>query len=189
MRRQKRASAASELGFTLIELLIAVAIVAILAGVAIASYIKHIKTARIVEGKTFIQLIQARQETYFQQHGNYCDASYSGKHPVLTGTEPEAKKWGPGSNSTWHDLNVAPEGGYTYFQWTVVASDPGASPPHALDSFASQVGIPAQPASPGVPHPWYYVLGEADFDGLSSPYTELRASSTRTQIITLNQYK
>ena len=190
MRIPKRHSTADDLGFTLIELMIAVAIVAILAAVAIASYIKHIKGARIVEGKTFVQLIQGRQETYFQQFGQYCNASQTGKHPTLIAAdEPIAKKWDPASNSTWHELHVRPEQGYTHFQWTVVASDPDASPAHGLDSFASAVGIPSQPAAPGVPHPWYYILGEADLDGKGSPYTELRSSSARIQIVVHNEMK
>ena len=190
MRRDKRQLAANDHGFTLVELMIAVAIVAILAAVAIVTYIKHIKGARIVEAKTFVQIIQSRQETYFQQHGQYCNASSTGKHPTLVASsEPVSKKWAPRSSSSWNDLSVRPDTGYTYFQWTVVASDPNASPPHALDSFCSQVGIPPQPASPGVPHPWYYILGEADLDGKGSPYTELRSSSTRVQVVVVNELK
>ncbi len=188
MNRTKRITPDRQAGFTLIELMIAVAIVAILAGVAVAAYVKHIKSARIVEAKAFIQLIQARQESYFQQHGHYCNASQSGKHPTLiSGSEPSGKKWDPSSGSSWLDLGARPEGGYTYFQWTVVASDPSQS--HALDSFAGQMGIAAQPAAPGSPHPWYYVLAEGDLDGDDSPYTELRTSSARTQPIIVNEGK
>ena len=190
MRHPRKRRNGKEHGFTLIELMIAVAIVAILAAVAIVTYVKHIKGARIVEAKAFIQLIQSRQETYFQQHGQYCNASQSGAHPTLAvGSEPVSKTWAPPSSSTWHDLSVRPEGGRTWFQWSVVASDPDASPVHGLDSFASQVGIPAQPQSPGVPHPWYYIIGLADLDGNGSPYTELRSSSTRIQPVVVNEHK
>jgi len=188
MRQPRERRKGQELGFTIIELMIAVAIVAILAAVAIVTYVKHIKGARVVEAKAFVQLIQSRQETYFQQHGQYCNASQTGSHPTLaTGSEPVAKRWAPGTTSTWHELAVTPEGGYTYFQWAVVASNPDASPPHGLDSFAAQVGIPAQPSSPGTPHPWYYIVGLADMNGNGSPYTELRSSSTRTQPVVLNE--
>lgn len=174
----------TETGFTLIELMIAVAIVAILASVAVIAYIKHIHAGRLVEGKALVALIQSRQEAYFQQYGQYCDAAASGIYPpLIPGKEPVAKPWTPVATSGWVELGVKPESGYTYFALDVRASAP---PAHALFGLASSIGIPAQPTS-GTAHPWYYVTAEADFDGDNTKYTELRTSSAWSQIIVLNE--
>lgn len=179
----RRLFIAPDRGFTLIELMVAVVIVAILATVAVIAYIKHIRTGRIVEAKTFMATIQARQEAYFQQFGQYCDASNGGIHPTPINNLP--KRWNPSSGSGWVELGVRPQSGYTYFTFDVRASQP---PGHPLfgEATVANMGITAQPAA-GTPHPWYYATGVADLDGSGAPNTELRASSARTNIIVYNE--
>jgi len=147
-------------GFTLIEMMIVVAIIAVLAGVALVAYKRHLHSSRTVGGQEFISRIEARQETYFQQHGTYitADANF---FPALTTDEPEPKSW-ESPPAGWISLGARPESGRTYFSFLVVAS---AGPNHALDATATALKIPAQPAAPMTPHPWYYVVGHADLDG------------------------
>lgn len=179
-------------GFTFIELMVAVVIVAVLAAVAFVAYGRWVKRGRISEAKTFVSIIMARQEAYFQQFGQYCDASASGAHPtIVSGSEPVAKKWNPGSSSGWVDLAVKPVRGYTYFSFDVRASAP---PKHTLFGEASgapNMHIAAQPTAAGTTaHPWYYISALADLDGDggtcsgSTPAcTDVRASSARTMFV------
>ena len=180
-------------GFTFIELMVAVVIVGVLAAVAFIAYGRWIKRGRITEGKTFVSTIMSRQEAYYQQYGQYCDAGRSGSHPVLvSGSEPVAKKWAPGSSSGWVDLAIKPPKGYTFFSFDVRASDPAAK--HAL--FGEASGAPnmhrsPQPTAAGsTVHPWYYVSALADLDGDggtctgSTPScTDVRASSARAMYV------
>ena len=66
--------AAHRSGFTLIELMIAVAVAAILAGIAYPSYIEHVRKAKRTEGK--VALLQ-QQERFYSQRGSYIAFSSS----------------------------------------------------------------------------------------------------------------
>lgn len=173
-------------GFTLIELMVAVVIVVILTTVAVIAYIKHIRKGRIVEAKTLVATMQARQETYFQQFGQYCDASNTGMHPTPVNNLP--KQWNPSSSSGWRQLGVRPQSGYTYFTFDMRASNPTASHRRFGEATVTNMQISAQPTGTNAtPHPWYYVTAEADLDGSGAPNTELRASSSRSTIIVYNE--
>ncbi len=171
------------LGFTLIEMMVTIVIIAILAAVAVVAFIKHIKAGRMVAAKTFLATLQAREETYFQRHGYYCNVN--APYPTLQGAaEPIAKDWNPPAGG-WTDLGGArPEGGQTFFSFNIIASIP---PGHALDADAGKYGIPDQPASPATPHPWYYMWAHGDLNGDGGLKTEMSTSSTRSQIMVLNE--
>ena len=182
-------------GFTFIELMVAVVIVAVLAAVSYIAYGRWIKRGRIAEAKTFVSIIQSRQDAYYQQYGQYCDAGRSGAHPALaSGSEPTAKPWNPGASSGWIDLAVKPPKNSTYFSFDVRASAPPTHPLFGEASGAPNMGITAQPTVKGsTPHPWYYIsaLGDLDGDGGtcsgSTPAcTDVRASSAKS-IFVLNE--
>ena len=170
-------------GFTFIELMVAVVIVAVLAVVAYIAYGRWIKRGRITEGQAFVSIMMSRQEAYLQQYGQYCDASASGGYyPTFTSGEPEAKKWAPSASSYWGQLAVKPPKGYTYFRFDVRASKTADSHKRYGEATKPDMKIPAQVANV-TPHPWYYISAEADLDGKGTPYTEIRASSTRNQYL------
>ncbi|MGI8739792.1 MAG: type IV pilin protein [Gammaproteobacteria bacterium] len=58
-------------GFTLVELMIAVAIVAILAGIAYPSYVNQLQSSRRAEGQALVMEIMAAQERYYSSNNTY----------------------------------------------------------------------------------------------------------------------
>ena len=58
-------------GFTLIEVMITVAVIAILAAVALPSYIDYITRSKLVEAKTNLSDMRTRLEQYFLDNRSY----------------------------------------------------------------------------------------------------------------------
>lgn len=185
-------------GFTLIELMIVVVIIAVLAAVAVIAYTKHIKSSRLTAERNFVSSIMAMQETYYQRHGLYLDASggvgsVGALYPLGTSVF-EAKEWKPDPANDnlpgWMALGAHPEQNVTYFQWRVEASYPDTTTPangHALYGRASQNGIPPQPGGGETPHAWYYIEGYSSMDSVLTDWTIISASSGRPEVRTSNE--
>jgi type IV pilus assembly protein PilE len=62
-------------GFTLIELMIVVAIVAILAAIAIPSYVDYITRSKLSEAYNTLSAYRVSQEQYFQDNRSYITAA------------------------------------------------------------------------------------------------------------------
>jgi type IV pilus assembly protein PilE len=180
------------MAFTLLELMIVVAIVAVLATIAIVSYARHIKSARIVDAQAFIATIQAREETYFQQFGTYCNASGDSYHPALLPSgEPVAKPWNPAGASpaqlTWVELGARPESGYAYFEFRAKAGLGTTT-----DTLADTLGVSSSGGNP-----WYFVIARGNLDGQGTcadppaggACTLLWATSVRSSIVTANELR
>jgi type IV pilus assembly protein PilE len=58
-------------GFTLIEVMIVVAIIAILAGVALPSYVDYLRRGRIPEATATLSTLQVKMEQWFQDNRSY----------------------------------------------------------------------------------------------------------------------
>ena len=173
-------------GFTLIEMMIVVVIIAVLVTVAIIAYTRHIKKTRLVKEKVFVSKIQALQETYFQQHGIYLNVTGPGSpYPAAIPTG-DPIPWNPDPSTTlWDELGARPEAGHTYLQWFVAASTPTAhatttSHPSASFSNAAAAGLTS-----GVP--WYYIYARGDLANDGAPYTEIFATSVKTEIWDRNE--
>ena len=74
-------------GFTLIEVMITVAVIAIIAAVALPSYIDYATRGKLVEAKTNLSDMRTRLEQYFLDNRAYpttCAAYASGAPPTNT---------------------------------------------------------------------------------------------------------
>lgn len=72
-RRERPANA--ERGFSLVELTIALAVLAVLAGIAWPSYSAYVQRGRILEAVTRLSEARAKMEQYFLDQRSYVDAS------------------------------------------------------------------------------------------------------------------
>jgi type IV pilus assembly protein PilE len=64
-----------ECGFTLLEAMIVLAIVAVLASIALPSYVSYVKRSRLLEAVTQLADARARMEDYFMDQRTYVDAA------------------------------------------------------------------------------------------------------------------
>jgi len=96
-------------GFTLVELMIVVAIVAILAAIAIPSYLRFQSKAKTAEATNNLGAIRAAEETYRAENDSYmvCVAS-----PVGGGTDAVADAWADAGGFT--DIGFVPDGDVRY---------------------------------------------------------------------------
>ncbi len=95
-------------GFTLIELMITVVIVAILAAVAVPSYIDYIRRSKIAEATTNLSDLRVKMEQFYQDNRKYNGAT-------------------AGTCGLW-PLPAATLGNYKYFTFTCASLNPGGSP-------------------------------------------------------------
>lgn len=83
-------------GFTLIEVMITVAVVAILAAVALPSYLDYITRSRLVEAKSNLADMRTRLEQYYLDNRTYpsaCVAYASGPAPATKIYLPASAKY------------------------------------------------------------------------------------------------
>lgn len=66
-------SASARRGFTLVETCVALAVVAVLSGVALPSYLEQLARGRRVDATSALQSLQRHQESYRREHGRYAE--------------------------------------------------------------------------------------------------------------------
>jgi len=71
-------------GFTIVELMIAVGIVAILAAIAVPSYIAYVQRSRVPAGLDALNAYAARMEQAYQDSGSYGAAGCTPTLPTAT---------------------------------------------------------------------------------------------------------
>jgi type IV pilus assembly protein PilE len=98
-------------GFTLIELMIVCAIVAILAAIALPSYLTSVQKSRRTDAKSALMAIAGQMERYFTERGTYATATL-GSSGVYMSTSLNGYYTLSLTNltATSYTLNAAPAG-------------------------------------------------------------------------------
>jgi type IV pilus assembly protein PilE len=111
---------ASSQGFTLIELLVAVAIVAILATIAVASYQDHTRRSARADAKAVLMEAAGFMERFYTTNGRYSTDAAGTTAPSLTGLTQAPKEGAARYNiivsaisAQTYTLQAAPTGAQT----------------------------------------------------------------------------
>jgi type IV pilus assembly protein PilA len=151
-------------GFTLIELLITLAIIAVLAGIAVAMYRKYIHAAQSSEVKVVVGQIRNGEEAYRVEMLGYlsCSTSLTDYYPNVT---PDDSRWVwersadpryTNNVNGWNMLNVHPDAPVRY-GYAVVA---GVAPASFPTPDPVMVNPPAWPQSLNAGTPWYVITAK-----------------------------
>jgi len=128
-------------GFSLIELMIVVMILAILATIAVASFSRMSRRVHASEAYRVLGTIQAQQESYKSEFGQFCDvssASHDGRSGAAAAQWPNTApgltptQWASGLPAEWTLLGVR-DLGLVYFRYDTVAGLPGVTPSFGED--------------------------------------------------------
>lgn len=172
---QHRKHGRQDRGFTLIELMVVVVIVGILATVAVGSYKRFTRRARVQEAIAMLGDIRIKQETYFQTYHRYVSTSTGANDfwPHVTSWVEMDTPWGIDCTQTG-DVTAHPGwcalgAGYraieiVNFEFQVMARDPAA---------------PVVPPVKYITNPnqdWWYARARADFD-VDGIYSDIYLSS------------
>jgi type IV pilus assembly protein PilE len=109
-------------GFTLIELLVAIAIVAILATVAVASYQDHIRRSARADAKAVLMEAAGFMERFYTTHGRYTTDAEGTTAPALTGLTQSPKE-----GTARYNISVSAIGAQSY-TLHAIPTDPDSDP-------------------------------------------------------------
>jgi type IV pilus assembly protein PilE len=104
-------------GFTLIELMIAVVVIAVLTGIAVASYANQVTKSRRAEAKTALLDLAARQERFYTTNNSYTNVAANLGYTALPAAVPG------GTAAATYTLSVT---AVTATTFTAVATRSGA---------------------------------------------------------------
>ncbi len=172
-------------GFTLIELMVVVVIIGILATVAVGSYKRFTRRARVQEAIAMLGDIRIKQETYFQTYHRYVSTSASTSEfwPHIASWTLLDTAWGidctQASDVTAHPGWCALGAGYraneqVNFEFQVLARDPAAplAPPLKYVQNGNQ--------------DWWYARARADFD-VNGVFSDIYLSSEMKEPVLENE--
>jgi type IV pilus assembly protein PilE len=123
-------------GFTLIELMIAVAIVAILAGVALPSYREYVVRGHLADASNGLALMRAQMERHFQDNRTY--ASVTGFATPCASTDAAPR--------TFNNFVVTCSGTPTATAFTLLAT--GSGPVAGFTFTINQADVRATTGAP-----------------------------------------
>jgi len=104
----------SSKGFSLIELMIVVAIIAILAAIAIPSFLRFQMKSKTSEATANLGAIRTCQESYRAENDTYIDQGGVGGAPALGGTDATPDEWTDADLFSFQDTGYAPDGPTRY---------------------------------------------------------------------------
>ncbi len=156
--------------------MIVVAILAILAAIAIPSWMHESKKSKArSEVNAFIAEIRAKEEQYHQDNGVYLDTSSSPCPSTTTGT-------GSGTSTScflstpWSNLRIAPPEQYAWCTYYVRTGLAGVNPSPPIGT------LNTNPATT-----WYWVLATCDMDNSPSVNAQYLSSNLDSTIQRLNE--
>ena len=172
-------------GFTLIELMVVVVIVGILATVAVGSYKRFTRRARVQEAIAMLGDIRIKQETYYQTYHRYVSTSASTNDfwPNVADWREQDTIWGidctQAGDVAAHPGWCALGAGYRTievinFEFQVIARDPTT---------------PVIPPVKYITNPnvdWWYARARADFD-VDGVFSDIYLSSEMKEPILDNE--
>ena len=100
-------------GFTLIELMITVAIIAILAGVALPSYVDYVRRGQLPEAFAGLSDFRVKMEQYYQDNRNYGTANCVDANTPSWGTNTPTLTYAGQENFTFTCALTNSGQGYT----------------------------------------------------------------------------
>ena len=101
-------------GFSLIELMIVVAIMAILAAIAIPSFMRFSLKAKTSEATTNLAAIRTTEESYRAENDTYLDQGLAGGTPAGGGADATTTLWNAADLASFEDIGFAPDGPTRY---------------------------------------------------------------------------
>ena len=125
-----------EKGFSLVELMIVVAIMAILAAIAIPSFLRFSMRSKTAEATSNLSAIRTGEESYRSENDVYfACAQYPAAVPSSSGT-----LWVTDASGNFRDIGFAADG-IVRFAYTVTAIAPvaGVSPPYFTATAQSDI--------------------------------------------------
>jgi len=176
-------------GFTLIEVMVTVAVIAILASIALPSFMGEArKTKAFSEVQPMFNDLRVRLEQYLQENGHYpATIGEATLHPPAPSTTKQALNPLP---AEWQALKVRISGNdqvYCAYTWvTGIANDTSNIGPIAAGTTAPPpavgFGFSTAPSTD-----WYYLLAKCDMDGDGAIFSWYFATSIDPTIQKLNE--
>lgn len=154
---------ARQRGFTLIEVMIVVAVIAILAAIAVPTFMGTSRKAKgESEVRPYFQDFRTRMEQYQQEHGLYPGTLGEDRiHPAAPGARRQSIFPLP---AEWTELRLRPSGStdvYCGYTWvTGLANDSANVGPIASASAPGGFGFTVPATN------WYYLLARCNLDGV-----------------------
>ena len=160
-----------EQGFTLLELMVTVVIIAILAAIAVPTFMKETRKSKSSSevGPVFAELA-VREEQYKLENGSYLDASTG--CPAIAGISSTAQDATTciATGQPWNTLRVRLPEQNLYCSYAVTTgSGTGTNNPNAF-TFTSPAG------------PWFYVLATCEMDGNTATHATYFTSSVDSTV-------
>lgn len=171
-------------GFTLLELMVVVVILGVLATVAVFSYKRYMRRARMQEGVAFLMDLKMKQETYFTTYSQYVDTgnSVSDFYPTDSSFRPNLLPVPWGWDCSASGLNTAelgfcalglnPAAPETWFQYVTLGWAPGD-------------GAPPSEYIPDPSRRWWLARARSYWDSAGTLPVELRLSSQLPSVVEL----